>query len=213
MVEDWHVFERLRQEADALGFYLSAHPLDAYGGLLKRLSVISYTTIVGRVDHVTSERVRLAVVVQRRRERTSARGRYAFIEVSDQSGIFEVAVFTDLFARTRDLLEVGSILLIEASVQRQENSIRILAQTISKLEEQGGGRIKGFRVYLGLQTRLEALSAVIAREQVGAGRVAVVQPFRDDLEVEVELPGGYAATPAFRAALKSVPGVVEVLDI
>jgi hypothetical protein len=43
--------------------------------------------------------------------------------------------------------------------------------------------------------------------------VAVVQPFRDDLEVEVELPGGYAATPAFRAALKSVPGVVEVLDI
>ena len=213
VVEDWDVFERLRQEADALGFYLSAHPLDAYGGLLKRLSVISYTTIVGRVDHVTSERVRLAVVVQRRRERTSARGRYAFIEVSDQSGIFEVAVFTDLFARTRDLLEVGSILLIEASVQRQENSIRILAQTISKLEEQGGGRIKGFRVYLGLQTRLEALSAVIAREQAGAGRVAVVQPFRDDLEVEVELPGGYAATPAFRAALKSVPGVVEVLDI
>ena len=126
---------------------------------------------------------------------------------------FEVAVFTDLFARARDLLEVGSMLLIEVSVQRQENLIRLVAQTISKLDEQEGGRLKGFCVYLGLQTRLETLSAVIAREQAGVGRVAVVQPFGDDLEVEVELPGRYAATPAFRAALKSVPGVVEVLDI
>ena len=213
VVEDWHVFERLRLEADALGFYLSAHPLDAYGELLKRLGVISYSTMVGRTEDVTSERVRLAVVVQRRRERTSVRGRYAFIEVSDQSGKFEVAVFTDLFARARDLLEVGSMLLIEASVQRQEHFIRFVAQTISKLDEQEGGRLKGFCVYLGLQTRLETLSAVIAREQAGVGRVAVVQPFGDDLEVEVELPGRYAATPAFRAALKSVPGVVEVLDI
>jgi len=44
-------------------------------------------------------------------------------------------------------------------------------------------------------------------------RVAVVQPLEGDLEVEVELPGRYEATPSLRAALKSVPGVVEVTDI
>ena len=60
---------------------------------------------------------------------------------------------------------------------------------------------------------LEPLTAVIAREQAGGARVCVVQPLGNGLEVEVELPGRYAATPAFRAALKSVPGVIDVSDI
>ena len=57
------------------------------------------------------------------------------------------------------------------------------------------------------------MTAVIARDLAGSALVSVVQPLGNDLEVEVELPGRYAATSAFRAALKSVPGVVDVLDI
>ena len=110
-------------------------------------------------------------------------------------------------------MEAGSVLLVEASIQSQEDSVRIVAQTISKLDEQGSGDIKGFRVYLAPETTLEPLTAVIAREGAGSALVSVVQPLGNDLEVEVELPGRYAATSAFRAALKSVPGVVDVLDI
>ena len=213
VVEDWSFVERLRHEADALGFYLSAHPLDIYGESIGNLGVVRYGDLMERADSLKSERVRLAVVVQRRRERSSARGRYAFIEVSDQSGIFEITIFTELFTRARDLLEVGSVLLVEASIQSQEDSVRIVAQTISKLDEQGSGDIKGFRVYLASETTLEPLTAVIGRERAGSALVSVVQTLGNELEVEVELPGRYAATPAFRAALKSVPGVVDVLDI
>ena len=124
-----------------------------------------------------------------------------------------MVVFTELFTRARDLLEVGSVLLVEVSIQSQEESVRIVAQTISKLDEQGSGDIKGFRIYLASETILEPLTAVIARERAGSALVSVVQPLGNELEVEVELPGRYAATPAFRAALKSVPGVVDVLDI
>ncbi len=213
VTEDWPAFERLRKEADALGFYLSAHPLDAFGESLKQFGLISYAEVVAKSESLGSERVRLGVVVQRRRDRTSARGRYAFLEVSDQSAIFEVTVFTELFNRVRDIIEVGSLLLIEASVQREEDSIRIVAQTISNLEEQEARKTRGFRVYLGTEARLETLRAVMAREKEGVGRVALVQPLEDDLEVEVELPGRYEATPSLRSALKSVPGVVEVTDI
>mgnify|MGYP002021375519 CR=1 FL=1 len=213
VVEDWSTIERLRHEADALGFYLSAHPLDTYDESMANLGVVRYADVMEQADPSKSERVRFAVVVQHRRERSSVRGRYAFIEVSDQSGIFEMVVFTELFTRARDLLEVGSILLIEASIQSQEDSMRIVAQTISKLDEEVSGEIKGFRVYLASETMLEPLTAVIAREQTGSALVSVVQPLGTELEVEVELPGRYAATAAFRAALKSVPGVVDVLDI
>ena len=144
-MEDWSFVERLRHEADALGFYLSAHPLDIYGESIGNLGVVRYGDLMERADSLKSERVRLAVVVQRRRERSSARGRYAFIEVSDQSGIFEITIFTELFTRARDLLEVGSVLLVEATIQSQDDSVLIVAQTISKLDEQGSGDIKGFR--------------------------------------------------------------------
>ena len=213
VTEDWPAFERLRKEADALGFYLSAHPLDAFGESLKQFGLTSYAEVVAKSESLGSERVRLGVVVQRRRDRTSARGRYAFLEVSDQSAIFEVTVFTELFNRVRDIIEVGSLLLIEASVQREEDSIRIVAQTISNLEEQEARKTRGFRVYVGTEAKLETLRAVMAREKEGVGRVALVQLLEDDLEVEVELPGRYEATPSLRAALKSVPGVVEVTDI
>ena len=213
VVEDWPEFKRLREEADALGFYLSAHPLDAYGKSLQHLGVVPYSAIVTKNDHTTPERTKLAVVVQRRRERNSARGRYAFLEVSDQTGIFELTIFSDLFSRRRELLEVGSILLVDVTVQREEDSIRLVAQSISKLDEHKQENIKGFRIYLKPEVRLEALSAVIDREKRGTGRVAIIQPLGDDVEVEVELAGRYAATPALRAALKSIPGVIEVSDI
>ena len=214
VVDDWPVFKRLREEADALGFYLSAHPLDAYGNSLGHLGVRLYSTLLNKSEQSSSERVRLAVVVQRRRERNSSRGRYAFIEVSDQSAIFEITIFSDLFSRTRDLIEVGSIMLVDVIVQKEADSMRLIAHSISKLDEHRVENIRGFKIYLTPEVRLEALSAVICREKEGRARMAVVQSTGNDgeVEVEVELPGRYAATPALRAALKSVPGVAEVSD-
>ena len=105
------------------------------------------------------------------------------------------------------------MLLVDVSVQREEDSIRLVAQSISRLDEHKQENIKGFKIHLNAEVKLETLSAVIDREKRGTGRVAVIQPLGDDVEVEVELPGRYAATPALRAALKSIPGVIEVSDI
>ena len=105
------------------------------------------------------------------------------------------------------------MLLVDVSVQGEEDTIRLVAQSISKLDEHKQENIKGFKIYLNTEVRLEALSAVIDRENKGTGRVSVIQPLSDDVDVEVELPGRYAATPALRAALKSIPGVIEVSDI
>ena len=75
VIEEWAPFERLREEANALGFYLSSHPLDAYASLTEDLGVTSYSYLneEGSVRE-NGNRKKIAVVVQKRRARNSRRG-------------------------------------------------------------------------------------------------------------------------------------------
>ena len=90
IVPDWPGMEKLRHEFDAIGFYLSAHPLDSYGATLKRLDVVRFADLPchgcrGR----PSVRAKLAGIVIGKQERTSARGsRFAFVQMSDASGMY-----------------------------------------------------------------------------------------------------------------------------
>ena len=80
-IADWSPMERLDQEFEALGFYLSAHPLDAYGARLKRLRVVPSNALA---EAVQGDSRRLAGVVLGRQERTSSKGnRFAYIRLTD----------------------------------------------------------------------------------------------------------------------------------
>ncbi|HZF35143.1 MAG TPA: DNA polymerase III subunit alpha, partial [Candidatus Angelobacter sp.] len=75
VVADWPALDKLAKEFEAIGFYLSAHPLDAYGASLKRLGVIRFGDIPAWLStRPPSTRAKLAGVVVSRQERTSARG-------------------------------------------------------------------------------------------------------------------------------------------
>lgn len=90
-VPDWRPMQRLSEELEAVGFYLLAHPLDSYAGKLKRLKVTRWADLLasGR-----SSNVLLAGTVIGRKERTSAKGsKYAFVQLSDTSGVLQSRVF------------------------------------------------------------------------------------------------------------------------
>src|SRR5690348_7302472 len=96
-VGDWPPIERLQHEFDAIGFYLSSHPLDAYGKSLERVGVVRYADLAVRMAGGGATRFRLAGIVIGRKERTSARGnRFAFVQMSDASGVFEVTLFSEV---------------------------------------------------------------------------------------------------------------------
>ena len=90
--EDWDPNERLTAEQEAVGFYLSAHPLDSYQDALKGLSVTPAAEVAQQVARGIT-RFRLAGMVLNVRERGPGSRRYAFIQLSDPSGSFEVAAF------------------------------------------------------------------------------------------------------------------------
>jgi DNA polymerase-3 subunit alpha len=213
VTEEWAPFQRLREEADALGFYLSSHPLDAYGSLIEDLGVTSYNSLneEGSVSE-NGNRKKITAVVQKRRERNSRRGRYAFLEVSDQTATFEVTVFSELLSRKRELLETGTALLMEVSVQKDTDSLRLIAQKIDLLDDKISLKNNVLTVYIKEEMELSALKSVIDRDQGGKGQLLLVQRLDEKREVEVEIAGTYSISPAFRAALKSVPGVIDVLE-
>jgi len=209
VVSDWPMLERLQNEFMALGFYLSAHPLDAYGPGLEKEGVTSYAAL----SETGADRVVLAGVVLSKQERNSARGRYAFVQMSDQSGLFEVTIFAETFAQARDLLEPGEMLLVRVQVQRDEELLRLTASDVKALDARLARHCAGFRVFVGADVTVPALKSVVERERTGRGELRVVVPFNGAGEVEVVLDGGYAVSPAARAALKAVPGVIDVHDL
>jgi DNA polymerase-3 subunit alpha len=222
---DWPVTERLGQEFAALGFYLSAHPLSAYQARLERMGVVPSHELPLRAAGGMS-RVRVAGIVTGKRERTSARGnRFAFVQLSDAAGTFEVTVFSELLAAARDLLEVGTPLLVTTDARLEGETVRLTAQAMEALDEAAASVAAGIRIFLGDDAfteggaTLERLRGLIEAEAPGRGRISLVVGIGGadgtgpDGEVEIRLPGTYAVSPAAVAALRDLPGVRAVREV
>jgi DNA polymerase III subunit alpha len=213
LVEDWPAVEKLQQEFAAIGFYLSSHPLDAYGKSLERAGILRCADLPAALAANSATRFRLAGIVVGRKERTSARGnRFAFAQMSDPSGVFEVTLFAEMLSQVRGLFASGQPLVVTVDVRSEEDSLRLTAQKIEPLDDVVAHAAAGLRVFLGEERALIHLKNLFARETGGRGRVSVVLDL-DDSEVEIAIPGGFRVDPRMRAAVKSLPGIVDVHDI
>ena len=196
LVADWPPVERLQHEFAAIGFYLSSHPLDPYGHSLERAGIIRWADLPAGLAANPTNRFRLAGIVIGRKERTSGRGnRFAFVQMSDPSGTYEVVLFSEILREARALLDSGQPLVVTVDVRSEEESLRLTAQKIEPLDTVVALAAAGLRVFVGEARALSSLKSVITREAGGRGRVTVVLdlPAR---EVEIAIPGGFKVDPA-----------------
>ncbi|MEA2775442.1 MAG: polymerase subunit alpha, partial [Acetobacteraceae bacterium] len=107
-VPDWPPLERLAFEAEAIGFHLTAHPLDAYAQALKRLGVTPSVHVETRAAAGVT-RVKVAGTVVASKERITRTGsRMAWVRISDAAGSVEVTCFSEVLNRCREVLASGS---------------------------------------------------------------------------------------------------------
>ena len=212
-VVDWSPTDRMREEFDAVGFYLSGHPLDAYAKSLARIKARPSAEII-REGHPGA--VNMAGTVIGKKERTSAKGnRYAFVQLSDASGIYEITVFSEILNAARDLLEVGQSLFIRAGVQFEGESPRFTANSIELLDQVATRAAVGLRITIGSEQPLSALKGALEGANGGRGRgeVVIVARPADAGEIEINLKGGFAITPEVLQEIRSIPGVEELQEI
>jgi DNA polymerase-3 subunit alpha len=211
--KNWTELEALKHEFEAIGFYLSAHPLDAVKTALGRLGVVFFADIPRRLREAASTRMQLAAVVIDRTERNTRNDtRMAHIACSDPTGTFEVTCFSEVLSVSRPLLESGSTVLMSVDVQQSGEDLRFLAQRIEPLEPAVAGVAAGLRLFVESPVAVQAVEAVLAQQPKGRGHLSLVVKTAPFEEVEIKLPGGWALSGAGRAALKAAPGVLAVQD-
>jgi DNA polymerase-3 subunit alpha len=216
-VEPWLPAERLQKEFEAIGFFLSGHPLDDYAAALKRLRVQSWAEFARAVKAGASGGRVAGTVVARLERRTRTGSKMGIIELSDPSGHFEAVVFSEGLAQFRDVLEPGRALLLTLSAELQGDDVRARIQSAEPLDEAAAKSHKGLRVFLrdpapieSVAKRLEGTGPARSGPAKSDGEVSVILMLDRGTEVEVKLPGRFKVSPQIAGAIKAVPGVVAV---
>jgi len=216
-VEPWAAAERLQKEFDAIGFFLTGHPLDDYAAALKRLRVQSYAEFARAIRTGASAGRVAGTVVARMERRTRTGSKMGIIGFSDPSGHFEAVVFSEGLQQFRDLLEPGSAVLLTLSAELQGDDVRARIQNAEPLDQATAKLSKGLRVFLrgeapidSVAKRLEGTAPGRAAQEKADGEVALVLMLAEGTEVEVKLPGRFKVSPQIAGAIKAVPGVVMV---
>ncbi len=208
-VQAWLPAERLQKEYDAIGFFLSGHPLDDYAAALARLRVQPWAEFARAVKAgATAGRV-AGTVVSRVERRTKTGNRMGIVELSDPSGHYEAVIFAEGLQQYRDLLEPGSAVLLLMSAEVQGEDVRARIQSVEALDQAAQKLAKGLRVFLRSDAPVDGVARRL--EAKGDGEVSMILILEDGAtEVEVRLPGRFKVSPQIAGALKAVPGVVEV---
>ena len=218
--DDWLPAERLAEEFKAIGFYLSGHPLDDYLPALKRKQVLTLDEVMAKAERGPFIG-RMAGVVAGRQERKSARGnRFAFAQLSDPTGQYEVTLFSDTLEAAREHLETGSRIIVTVEATMEADQLKLLGRSVAPVDIAiADAGSNGLRIFLGEAGAVESVRSVLenAREQKIKGArgpvIFTIQTQTDLGEIDVSLEETYPVTPQIKGALRSLQGVVEVEEV
>ena len=219
-VSDWLPAERLSREFSAIGFYVTGHPLDDYKSAFKVNQIFTIEEVEEKALSGPCL-VKIAGVVVGRQERKSARGnRFAFVQLSDFTGNFEVTLFSDVLEKSRNNLESGAriILTVEASLEGEQ--LKLLCRSIANIDEAiSTDTSHGIKIFVEDKKVLPSIISVLNQASenkkiVSKGPIHLCL-IDSGLPGDVELDTGLNCdtSPQIRGAIKSLDGVLDVQEI
>ncbi len=136
LISDWNFEERLSKEFEAIGFYISDHPLNQFKEIFNDYKIINFQLF--NSDNQIKE-ANIAATLLKIQERKTAKGNsYAVLKLTDLSSVFELFIFSDTLELNRNILKEGNslILKISKSSSNEENRFRrINVQKIGSLKD------------------------------------------------------------------------------
>jgi DNA polymerase-3 subunit alpha len=208
--EPWSLGDRLERERNAIGFHISAHPLDDYSGLFESMKIMPYA----RFEHAVKERDlsagRLAGTIATRSDRRTKKGTPMLsLSLSDPSGSYEVIGFSEQVTQFGAILQPGAsvILNVEADERPDGVSLRLLSAVPLDQAAQKVG--KSLEIEADDAKCLEAIQKQL--KPGGNGRIKFVVARDQGRKLyEIDIGSGWQINPALAGAIKSFDGVVDV---
>ena len=172
---EWDIIERLQHEFSAVGFYLSAHPLDSEEDKLRKKKIVPYSDLL--LPDFKKGRVKLAGVILKKQERTSAKGnRFAFVQMSDPTGVFEAIIFSDTLFANKDILKAGNTVVMSTDVSPPENEgeePRLLGQGFELLDDALANATQAVEIELKSLENIDHLNQMLHGDGEGDIRVKI----------------------------------------
>jgi DNA polymerase-3 subunit alpha len=205
---DWGTLDKLQKEFEALGFYLSAHPLNVYGETLTKLNLVKSSTLSEQVDGST---FKMAGVILVKQERTSKSGqKFAFIQCSDAYGVFEVAVFSELYSQSREILIPGTALSITATIRFDGEGYRLTAQHLGFLDQIIQDQTQQIKITLSENVAIPSLLETLGSIAIGPSLLTFEIKFNNLPSVIVQTSRRFAFSAEARSSLQSIPGLIAI---
>src|ERR1700682_2212948 len=163
----WLPAERLRREYDAIGFFLSGHPLDDYATVLKRLRVQSWAEFSRAVKTGATAGKVAATVVSRMERRTKTGNKMGIMGLSDPTGHFEAVLFSEGLAQYRDVLEPGTAVLLQLGAELRGDDVRARVLHAEPLDDAAAKTQKGLRIFVRDTRPLESIAKRLQMPEAG----------------------------------------------
>ncbi len=208
--ENWDNLEKLSHEFRAVGFYLSAHPLDARMEQLEKMGVTPLSNVAHKIARSPSKRVQMAGILIRKQERVSAKtgNKFAFLQLSDATGVYEVMLFSETLATAREFLVPGTGLLLHADAEMKDEELRFLAQIIEPLDEAMAVKVRELKIHIDGSETVQRLHDVLKDAGQGNVKIHLYAHLQDHI-AELEIKGKYAIPQDTMRALEKTAGYIK----
>jgi DNA polymerase-3 subunit alpha len=152
--KDWEFEERLSREFEAVGFFISDHPLNQFKEIFDDYKIVNYQNFFNDDDIKENN---IAATLLKVTERKTAKGNsYAVLKLTDLTSVFELFIFSDVLELNRDSLKEGSslILTLTKTISSDEDKTnRINVRKIASLKDLFNSSIN--EITLNLSSKLQ----------------------------------------------------------
>jgi DNA polymerase III subunit alpha len=211
--------QRLDAEREAIGFYISGHPLASFFDGVGRDKFETYYDALASLGEARSRVSRMAAVVRDVQERSSklTGDRFAYVSLSDPTGDYELMVRAEDLVHAKPILKVGTAVVFECRFRvGAEGEIRASGGQFEPLANLEARTAKDLKVRLvEPQKAFDVAKLLDGMGAPGADgerrRLRLTVTLRDGREIEIAPPGRWIASAAARSALEAQPGVSTTL--
>ncbi|NRB31138.1 MAG: DNA polymerase III subunit alpha [Rhizobiaceae bacterium] len=208
-VAPWMSSEKLLREFQAVGFYLSAHPLDEYKQTLEKMRVQNWSDFQVAVKRGATVGNLAGTVTSLQQRKTRTGNRMGILQISDPTGQYEAVLFSESLEQNKDQLVVGNAIVLNVAAEDKPEGISLRINTVKNLEAEAARKQFRLNIFVRDEKPLESISQQIGKRGEGQVSLIVINP-EEKQEVEIGIPGKRLISPAIAGAIKGIPGVVDV---
>ena len=208
-------FDQLQSEKELLGFYLSGHPMDAFGGLEKALNSFRPEDFEELEDHTPLQICGVIATVQKKISKRNKQP-WAMVTLSTRDKDYSLTLFSKAFKENEAYLKEGQCVMLSGEVQRREEELQLKAETIIPLERAITQKITGLTWVLNPEEQVESFINQLRETldtETGNTEIKIGLLVEKDTIALAEIASAlsWRITPTSFRTLRSHPAVVGVL--